>query len=809
MKAPELKEAAERACARIAPTWPLDRFIAVNPFWSCTDRPLPRVAGELAALSGARLLMPRAWYAEEWREGRLRPEHLCKAIAERGADLTEEHLTALFWIDEPRLPRRPLVVDVMDARSRSELEVSWQEFITEKMSRFCGSYFDDGQAQIGPDKRRGLYASWRDQARVDRGPSLFMGLREYRSTVTSLPKTADEMMTVASSELGVPADERENYLSALLLDINGWASWCAYLRWTSRLAGGDDHHIVELLAIRVAWEWILLRAGGEELRADWRHALASWPAFDHAAQSTRADDWLLQRAVEIAWTSQVCRKLPEGFGAARVDNPTVQAVFCLDVRSEVFVRALEARGNDIQTLSCAGFFGLPIEYAPLAADSARPQLPGLLAPKYRVTDTGAPESLEATRRSRLKAANAWKAFKSNPLSSFAFVDAMGLLFAGNLFAESFGWSSRQVDDHEHAGLLPPEDATRTPRITSHVDGTPLSASERCQLAEDMLRAMSLTRGFAPLVLLVGHAAATRNNPHAASLNCGACCGQSGEVNARAAAALLNDTDVRAGLASRGIEIPTTTQFVAGLHNTTTDDVALFDESAVPATHSREIADLRATLERASTVTRRERAPKLGLGELSDAELHAAVVERSRNWAEVRPEWGLAGNATFIVAPRERSRHLDLGGRAFLHEYRFEEDKDFAILELIMTAPLVVTHWINFQYYASTVDNGRYGSGNKVLHNVLGGHLGVFEGNGGDLRIGLSLQSLHDGDRWVHAPLRLSVFIEAPRSAIDRVLEKHPKVRELVDNEWLHLFQIDVAERAVFARRNAGWSPAEA
>jgi uncharacterized protein YbcC (UPF0753/DUF2309 family) len=320
--------------------------------------------------------------------------------------------------------------------------------------------------------------------------------------------------------------------------------------------------------------------------------------------------------------------------------------------------------------------------------------------------------------------------------------------------------------------------------------------------------MSLTRGFARLVLLVGHAASTRNNPHAAGLNCGACCGQSGEVNARAAAALLNDSDVRAGLAQRGIEIPETTQFVAGLHNTTTDDLALFDEGAVSATHSAEMADLRAILGRASTVARRERAPRLGLSELPDAELHAAVVERSLNWAEVRPEWGLAGNATFIVAPRERSRHLDLEGRAFLHDYRFEEDEDFAILELIMTAPLVVTHWINFQYYASTVDNGRYGSGNKVLHNVVGGHLGVFEGNGGDLRIGLALQSLHDGERFVHAPLRLSVFIEAPRSAIDRVLEKHHKVRELVDNEWLHLFQIDVGERAIFARRTSGWTPTD-
>jgi uncharacterized protein YbcC (UPF0753/DUF2309 family) len=519
-----------------------------------------------------------------------------------------------------------------------------------------------------------------------------MGLHEYHSAVTSLPKTADEMMTVASPELGVSADQREKYLSALLLDINGWASWCAYLRWNARLDGRDDDHILELLAIRVGWEWILLRAGGDELRADWRHALTSWPAFDHNAQSARADDWILQRAVEIAWTSQVRRKLPEGFGVARPNAPTVQAVFCLDVRSEILLRALEAQDKNIQTLSCAGFFGLPIEYAPLAADGARPQLPGLLTAKYRVTDTGTHESLEATRKTRLHAAHAWKAFKSNSLSSFAFVDAMGLLFGGNLFGESFGWSSRQADDHEHAGLSPLEDKTRTPRITSRVDGAPLAVEERCQLAEDVLRAMSLTQGLARLVLLVGHAAATRNNPQAAALNCGACCGQSGEVNARAAAALLNDTDVRAGLASRGIQIPTTTKFVAGLHNTTTDDVTLFDVdgTAGPSTHVREIADLRATLERASTVVRRERAPKLGLDKLSDTELHAAVVERSRNWAEVRPEWGLAGNATFIVAPRERSRHLDLEGRAFLHDYRFEEDKDFAILELIMTAPLVVT-----------------------------------------------------------------------------------------------------------------------
>jgi len=799
-----VQEAVERACARIAPTWPLDRFIAVNPFWSRTDQPLPQVAGELAALSGARLLMPRAWYAEEWRAGRLRSEHVREAIAESGADVAEDDLIASFWIREPTPSRRPLVVDVLEALRRREHELSWRDFVMERISRFCASYFDDGQAQVSAPRGKGFFATWRDQAEDDRMPSLFMAVSGYRSTLASLPLGADEMIEQACADLGVPAAERERYFSALLLDVNGWASWCAYLRWTARLADGDDTHIRGLLAIRLAWEWILLRSSDETITAEWRFAMTSWAAIDRAAQLARSDDWILQRAVELAWLSRVRPKLPQGFDATRPARPKLQAAFCLDVRSEVFRRALEAQGDDIQTFGAAGFFGVPIEYAQLAADDARPQLPGILAPKYRVTDTHVPKGLERTRRARLEAGNAWKAFKSSSLSSFAFVDSIGLFFARNLYHDAFGEKDGRPEHHDHAGLTELENKTRLPRITSRVDGTAVSVEERCEIAESFLRTIGLTSNFARLVLLVGHGSQTKNNAHAAGLDCGACCGQPGDVNARAAAALFNDEHVRAGLAARGIEVPATTLFVGALHNTTTDEVTLFGEDPGAARYHAELAEARALLERASVRTRRERAPRLGLGHLSDANLQAAVVKRARNWAEVRPEWGLAGNAMLIVAPRERSRHIDLEGRAFLHDYRFEDDKDHAILDAIMTGPMVVGHWINFQYYASTVDNARYGCGDKVLHNIVGGHLGVLEGNGGDLRIGLSLQSLHDGERWVHAPLRLAVFIEASRPAIDRVLEKHAKVRELVDNEWIHLYQLDASERTSFARTGGGW-----
>ena len=178
--------------------------------------------------------------------------------------------------------------------------------------------------------------------------------------------------------------------------------------------------------------------------------------------------------------------------------------------------------------------------------------------------------------------------------------------------------------------------------------------------------------------------------------------------------------------------------------------------------------------------------------------------RSRDWSQVRPEWALAGNAAFIAAPRERTRGLDLGGRAFLHEYRWRDDEGFGILELIMTAPMVVANWINLQYYGSVVDNERFGSGNKVLHNVTGGAIGVLEGNGGDLRVGLPLQSLHDGRRWIHEPLRLSVYLEAPAAAIDDIIARHETVRQLVENGWLHLFRIADNGAVERRRHTGGW-----
>ncbi len=230
-------------------------------------------------------------------------------------------------------------------------------------------------------------------------------------------------------------------------------------------------------------------------------------------------------------------------------------------------------------------------------------------------------------------------------------------------------------------------------------------------------------------------------------------------------------------------IPQNTHFVAALHNTTTDEVEFFDMHNVPASHHGDLEELRSIVQSASQQTRVERLSLLSGHTAND------LLRRSRDWSEVRPEWGLAGNATFIAAPRDMTITMSLGGRSFLHSYDYRKDREFAVLEQIMTAPLVVANWINMQYYASTVDPTHFGSGNKTVHNVVGG-FGIFSGNGGDLMTGLPWQSVHDGKNYQHHALRLLGVIAAPRAAIEKIIAKHGVVANLVINGWVQLVALD-------------------
>jgi uncharacterized protein YbcC (UPF0753/DUF2309 family) len=408
------------------------------------------------------------------------------------------------------------------------------------------------------------------------------------------------------------------------------------------------------------------------------------------------------------------------------------------------------------------------------------------------------EAIARRRASRLEAKGRWQPFQRLPSAAFSLVETHGIGYVSAILRRHFAADAPPVDS---IGMTT-RDAHRLRPHLCLADAD--SVGRKIALVTSILRAMSLTSGFARLLVLVGHGSQSANNPQAAALDCGACGGQTGEVNSRVLAGLLNDQSLREELRMRGVDIPEHTVAVAALHNTTTDEVTLFDVAQIPDSHAPDLERLQRSLAEAGHRTRVERAPSLGLKppfQRAEALLEQ-IRRRARDWAETRPEWGLADNAAFIVAPRSRTRGLDLAGRAFLQDYTWADDCDGTVLELIMTAPMLVAHWINLQYHASTVDPVRFGSGNKVLHNVACGRIGVFEGNTGDLRIGLSRQSVHDGQRWMHTPLRLSVFIDAPREMIDTIIARHPTVRQLVEHQWLYLFRF--AEAGIERRYEGIW-----
>jgi uncharacterized protein YbcC (UPF0753/DUF2309 family) len=148
---------------------------------------------------------------------------------------------------------------------------------------------------------------------------------------------------------------------------------------------------------------------------------------------------------------------------------------------------------------------------------------------------------------------------------------------------------------------------------------------------------------------------------------------------------------------------------------------------------------------------------------------------------------------------------------FLHSYDPVADTEAEALGAILTGPLVVGHWISSQYYFSTTDPVRHGAGTKPLHNVVGG-IGVFEGPGGDLRVGLPLESVQFAGRRVHEPLRLLAVVNAPLERMEALLERNVAVTQLLDNGWVRLVVGD-EQTGWFERLRGGswerWSPAPA
>ncbi|MGN6503615.1 MAG: putative inorganic carbon transporter subunit DabA [Pseudolysinimonas sp.] len=795
--APEIRAHVARAARTVSPTWPLTSFIAVNPLAGHEHRPM----GELTAALGESPTRPEAAYLAEHRAGRIPDAAVRQALHEvrhevaaigplTAAGRTATGLDiALCALQNP--PSHPNVAAA--DRAADDLGADVDQHVSALLGRL---YADPVWA---PPTTGTLYARFRELARHDR--TLPHGARRI---LGELPAAPEDAIAAVLRGTHPTADDIETVVTAQLRALPGWVS---HLAWRASRTG--DATLTDYVAIRLS----LLRAlnrdeplrpatltppiavdpgwvariselcfGGPAGRAHVLHVLAFLDA------PTRRMVW--QTAAECVYRAELFRRLDTATGEP--DAPAAaQLIVCIDVRSEGFRRQLE-RDPGIRTLGFAGFFGVPLQHTPLHGRAPREQYPALLSGGYPSgEDVADPSALDA----------AWRRAAADGAAERARKQVGGTPVSAFTWAEASGWGS----------LLgaPARSLRRRLRHRTEVETVVdvcrrMPLDQRAGIAESVLRMTGLTE-FAPLVVLAGHASSTVNNLYRAALDCGACGGNAGAANARAAAAIFNDPEVRARLAERGLTIPETTWFVAAEHDTTTDALRLLDRHLIPPTHRDEIAHLETVAIEAGDRLTRERAETLpGAGPRTSLR---KIRGRAGDWAEMYPELGLAGNAALIIGPRAITRGADLQRRVFLHDYDPASDPDSSGLANIMTAPLIVAQWINAQYYFSTIQPERYGAGDKTLHNPVG-DLGVLGGHTGDLRTGLPWQSVAAGSELLHTPLRLSVLIQAPVDRIARIVSATDALRDLLDGEWITLHARSTSEDRWLRYTRYGFTPDE-
>lgn len=726
-------------------------------------------------------------------------------------------------------------------------QLVWQ--IDRELIKWCEAFLDEGHATWQmPEREKGFYTAWKLLATQEWSPCV---IAESKKKIKALPVSPEEALLEHLDALAIPYELRQNYLSLQLTALYGWASFINWRSENSNYNWQAIHPIdlIQYLAVRLFYERELvdqtcraeLKIEGKfnsiesytrskqdsnpnaienaPLAAAWRlfrlahvleispkaleiadiydlHQLLDW--LEDFPESEHGPVWL--NAYESGYQEDLISKLQTVVSKIKenitqINRPYAQLMFCIDVRSEPFRRNLEAIGN-YETIGFAGFFGIPISCRILDHHHETAQCPAIVEPKYLVHEVVRENQggLETKHNARKKYVymlyEILHDLKNHVLSPYIMVETLGWFFGLHLIERTFFPGIYRRWQEKLQKVIVPSVATK---MTADKDDSNrgLTTEEQNVCIETALRTIGLTENFARLIVVTGHTSMSDNNPYEAALNCGACGGNSGEPNARLFAAIANKPKVREHLAKNGIVIPKDTYFIGAVHNTTTDEVGLFDLEDLPETHKEDLEILKADLKKAAVQNNYERCIKLP-GCSKDLSLIRATQEvcrRAGDWSETRPEWGLSGNASFIIGRRVLTRNLNLEGRTFLNSHDYRLDSTGALLEGILMGPMVVGQWINAEHYFSATDPEVYGSGSKIYHNVVG-RIGIMSGPQSDLRTGLALQSVANSDLTYHEPLRLFVIIEAPRQRILDIINRQSSLKQLCDNEWIHLMAID-------------------
>ncbi len=526
----------------------------------------------------------------------------------------------------------------------------------------------------------------------------------------------------------------------------------------------------------------------------WQDAF-EWSYYDSVlkgillASAKRSHQHILNNGQILPELGNGLDKTP-GFGVK--GSGGFQAIFCIDEREDSIRRHIEAVDRDCETFGAPGFFGVEFYFQQEGSKFYDKLCPAPVTPKYLIKEFDAKEPRKGEPLYTKLTHGFFTGFVLSITYGFwALGKKMQMMFSPKMspaISNAYGHMDRQsaltIENKS------PDDVENGLQIGYTID-------EMVTRAENFLRGIGLVKNFAPVVYIVAHGSSSANNPHHGAHDCGACSGRPGATNARVQSFILNHKKVREVLASKGIVIPTTTQFVGSMHDTAADVIGYYDEQTLSERNFQYHLLNKQSFETALNLNAKERSRRFASINTKQRleQVRKAIHDRSVSLFEPRPELGHGTNTLAIIGRRQTTKGLFLDRRAFLNSYDFSTDPDGAILTAVMRPIGLVCGGINLEYYFSRVDNIKMGAGTKLPHNVMG-LFGVANSSDGDLRPGLPWQMIE-----VHDPIRLLVIVEHKPEIVLKAIQSSPDVFEWYKNEWVHIVALDPEEKQFYYFRN--------
>ncbi len=492
---------------------------------------------------------------------------------------------------------------------------------------------------------------------------------------------------------------------------------------------------------------------------------------------------LWQESFEWDYYDEVLGALAHVSAGKTTDNlqkPSFQGIFCIDDREDSIRRHIEYAAPESETFGAPGFFGVAMYFQPYGGKFYEKNCPVPVTPRHLIKEVKVNKGRESEAFHHKQS--------HTPLRGLMFAFSLGLTTGFRMLFDLFkpqmrpdiadAFSHMDVNGALHIECTDPNDRENGLQLGYTIE-------EMADVVQGILKGIGLTSRFADIVYVMAHGSSSANNPHHGAHDCGACSGRPGAPNARVYAAMANHPKVRLILETRGIHIPDGTAFVAGMHDTASDEIRYYDEHLLSAGHLEKHRKHVEAIEEALDLNARERARRFASININRdiKKVRKAIKDRSVSYFEPRPELGHGTNALCYVGARETMKNMFLDRRAFLQSYDYTSDPDGEVLAQVMAPLPVVCGGINLEYYFSRMDNEKMGAGTKLPHNVVG-LIGVANSSDGDLRPGLPLQMIEN-----HDPVRLLMIVEHRPEVVLKVIQATSAMYDWFDLEWIHLVAI--------------------